>query len=42
MGYRLPFGIGDTAILSHIQKDLASMRSEMLRRKQSAGAANTE
>lgn len=38
MGYWLPFGIGDTAIASHIRKDLASLRLEMLRRKQSAGA----
>jgi hypothetical protein len=40
MGYWLPFGIGDTAIASHIQKDLESMRLEMLRRKQSAGAGH--
>ena len=39
MGYWLPFGIGDTAIASHIQKDLESMRLEMLRRKQSAAGA---
>jgi hypothetical protein len=42
MSYWLPFGIGNTAIASHIQKDLESMRSEMLRRKQSAGASNGE
>jgi hypothetical protein len=42
MGYWLPFGIGNTAIASHVQKDLESMRSEMLRRKQTAGAANAE
>lgn len=42
MGYWLPFGIGDTAIASHIRNDLESMRSEMLRRKQSTGAANDE
>lgn len=40
MGYWLPFGVGNTAIASHIQKNLESMRSEMIRRKQSAGAAN--
>jgi hypothetical protein len=42
MGYWLPFGIGNTAIASHIQKDLENMRSEMLRRKQPAGATNAE
>ena len=41
-GYWLSFGIGDTAIASHIQEDLESMRSEMLRRKLSAGAVNAE
>jgi hypothetical protein len=33
MGYWLPFGIGDSAIASHVRRDLESMRSEMLRRK---------
>jgi len=42
MGYWLPFGIGNTAIASHIQQDLESMRAEMLRRKQSPGAAKGE
>jgi hypothetical protein len=42
MGYWLPFGIGNSAVAGHIQKDLESMRSEMLRRKQSAAAANAE
>ncbi|MFJ1472333.1 SRPBCC family protein [Massilia sp. YIM B02787] len=40
LGYWLPFGIGDTAIASRIQKDLESLRLEMLRRKQSAGAGD--
>jgi hypothetical protein len=38
MGYWLPFGIGNTAIAAHIRQDLDSMRSEMLRRKQSPAA----
>jgi len=42
MGYWLPFGIGNTAIASHVQQDLESMRSEMLRRKQSPGAPKDE
>jgi len=42
MGYWLPFGIGNTAIASHIQQDLESMRTEMLRRKQASGAAKSE
>lgn len=42
MGYWLPFGIGNAAIASHIRNDLESMRSEMLRRRQTAGAANGE
>lgn len=42
MGYWLPFGIGNTAIAAHIQKDLESMRSEMLRRKQLAAAVKAD
>jgi len=42
MGYWLPFGIGNTAIAAHIQQDLDSMRSEMLRRKQSPAAADAD
>lgn len=42
MGYRLPFGIGNKAIASHIQNDLESMRLEMLRRRESASAVKAE
>jgi len=42
MGVWLPFGIGNAAIAAHVRQDLDSMRSEMLRRRQAAGAANAE
>jgi carbon monoxide dehydrogenase subunit G len=42
MGVWLPFGIGNSAIAAHIRQDLDSMRSEMLRRRQSAAAANVD
>jgi hypothetical protein len=42
MGYWLPFGIANTAIAAHIRQDLDSMRSEMLRRKQSPASADAD
>jgi len=42
MGVWLPFGIGNAAIAAHIRQDLDSMRSEMLRRRQSAAAAHVD